>query len=172
MGKFNTISNTKSMGKFNTISNTKSMGKFNTKSMVDNPKSMGKLNAEFMVLLFNYKYAHERYVYEWFCLFNASTKSIMQSWFHVTFLAHLSQRLKWVLPIQICLLSVLAVVNISHYYLLLQNHCANFNEIGGFKFLKSHFLFKWKMIANFIQAFGKGDPSLFKWRTMLFSKGR
>ena len=54
-----------------------------------------------------------------------------------SFLAHLSQRLKWAFLIKICPLSVVVVVvvvvvgvavNFSHFHLLLQNHWANFNQ--------------------------------------------
>ena len=72
------------------------------------------------------------------------------------FLAHLSRRLKWAFLIKICPLSVVVVVvvNFSHFHLLLQNHWANFNQ-------------NWHKAS-----LGKGDSSLFKWRTPPFSKGR
>ena len=48
------------------------------------------------------------------------------------FSAHLSRRLKWAFLIKICPLSVVVVVvvfiNFSHFRLLLQNHCAIFNQ--------------------------------------------
>ena len=78
-----------------------------------------------------------------------------------SFLAHLSQRLKWVFLITICLLSVGAVVvvvivyvNFSHFHLLLQNHWANFNQI-------------WHKVV-----LDEGGLSLFKWKAEPFSKGR
>ena len=77
-------------------------------------------------------------------------------WFSVSFLAHLSRRLKWAFLIKICPLSVVVVVvvNFSHFHLLLQNHWANFNQT-------------WHKAP-----LGKGDSSLFKWRAPPFSKGR
>ena len=50
--------------------------------------------------------------------------------------------------------SVRLCVNFSHFHLLLQNHLANFNQT-------------WHKAS-----LGKGDSSLFKWRTPPFSKGR
>ena len=53
---------------------------------------------------------------------------------HLCFLAHLSQRLKWAFLITICPLSVVvvvvAVVNFSHFHILLKNHWANFSKHG------------------------------------------
>ena len=77
-----------------------------------------------------------------------------------SFLAHLSRRLKWAFLIKICPLSVVVVVvvvvvvNFSHFHLLLQNHWANFNKT-------------WHKAS-----LGKGDSSLFKWRTPPFPKVR
>ena len=48
--------------------------------------------------------------------------------FIITFLAHLSWRFKWAFLIKICPLSIVVVVNFSHFHLLLQNHLANFNQ--------------------------------------------
>ena len=77
---------------------------------------------------------------------------------HLTFLAHLSRRLKWAFLIKICPLSVVVVVvvvvNFSHFHLLLQNHWANFNQ------------------TCHKASLGEGDSSLFKWRAPPFSKGR
>ena len=72
----------------------------------------------------------------------------------ITFLAHLSRRLKWAFLIKICPLSVVVIVNFSHFHLLLQNHWANFNQT-------------WHKAS-----LGEGDSSLFKWRTPPFSKER
>ena len=70
-------------------------------------------------------------------------------------LAHLSRRLKQAFLIKICPLSVVVfvgvVVNFLHFYLLLQNHWANFNQT-------------WHKAS-----LGEGDSSLFKWRTISFS---
>lgn len=51
-------------------------------------------------------------------------------------LAHLSQRPKWVFLIKMCPLSVVVIVNISHFHLLLQSNLANLarNIIGRKKF--------------------------------------
>ena len=46
------------------------------------------------------------------------------------------------------------VINFSHFHHLLQNHWVNFNQT-------------WHKAS-----LGKGDSSLFKWRTSSFSKGR
>ena len=69
------------------------------------------------------------------------------------FLAKLSQKLKWVFLIKISPLSVfviVAVVNISHFHLLLQNHWANFNKT-------------WHKAS-----LDKEDSSLFIWRAHRF----
>ena len=71
-----------------------------------------------------------------------------------TFLAQLSRRLKWAFLIKICLLSIVVVVNFSHFHLLLQNHWTNFNQT-------------WHKAS-----LGEGDSSLFKRRAPPFSKGR
>ena len=89
---------------------------------------------------------------------------------HVTFLAHLSWKLKWAFlitcrPSSVCLsvrlsvcpsvcLSVRPSVNFSYFHLLLQNHWANFNQT-------------WHKAS-----LGEGDSSLFKWSAPPFSKGR
>ena len=81
------------------------------------------------------------------------------------FLAHLSRRLKWAFLIKICWLSiivvdivvcvvVIVVINFSHFHLLLQNHWVYFN------------------ITLHNASMGEGDSSLFKWRTLPFSKGK
>ena len=80
----------------------------------------------------------------------------------ISFLAHLSWKLKWAYlitchPSSVCLsvcLSVCPSVNFSHFHLLLQNHWANFNQT-------------WHKVS-----LGEGDSSLFKWRATPFPKGR
>ena len=82
------------------------------------------------------------------CIINIFLKS---------FLAHLSQWLKWAFLIKICPLSVIVVVvvlNFSHFHLLLRNHWANFNQTWHKAYL------------------GKGDSILIEWRPWPFSKGR
>ena len=88
----------------------------------------------------------------------------------LTFLAHLSWKLKWAFlitcrPASVCpsvrlsvrlsvCLSVCLSVNFSHFHLLLHNHWANFNQT-------------WHKAS-----LGKGDSSLFKWRAPPFSNGK
>ena len=62
----------------------------------------------------------------------------------VYFLAHLSRRLIMICPLTIVVVGVGVVVNFSHFYLLLQNHWANFNQT-------------WHKAS-----LGEGDSSLFK----------
>jgi hypothetical protein len=75
-----------------------------------------------------------------------------------TFLAHLSWKLKWAFLIVFCPSSFCPSVRPSVckllHFRLLQNHWANFNQTWH----------KWSL--------GRGDSKLFKWRGLLFSKGR
>ena len=57
--------------------------------------------------------------------------SLLGHYAGISFLAHLSRRLKWAFLITICPLSfvvVVVVVNYSHFLLLLQNHWTNFTK--------------------------------------------
>ena len=67
----------------------------------------------------------------------------------VSFSDHLSSVLCPSVRLSVCL-----SVNFSHFHLLLQNHCANFNQT-------------WHKAS-----LGEGDSSLFKWMAPPFSKGR
>ena len=73
----------------------------------------------------------------------------------MSFLAHLSWRLKWAYLIKFCPLSmfviVVVVVNFSPFHLHLQKQWANFNQT-------------WHKAS-----FGEGELSLFKWRAPPFS---
>ena len=69
-------------------------------------------------------------------------------------LAHLSWRLKWAFLITMCSSSVIVVVNFSHFRILHQNHWPSFNQT-------------WHNAS-----LGRGNSSLFKWRTPPISKGR
>lgn len=66
-------------------------------------------------------------------------------------LAHLNQKPKWVFLIKMCPLSIVVIVNISHFHLLLQSNWANLaqNIIGRkrFKFV----------LMNVMNALSRGD---------------
>ena len=73
----------------------------------------------------------------------------------LSFLAHLSRRSKFVrCPVVVVVVVVAVVVNFLRFHLLLQNHWANFSQSWHKSYL------------------GKGNLKLFKWRALLFSKGR
>ena len=75
-------------------------------------------------------------------------------YFDLSFLAHLSWKLKWAFLIAFRPSSVCPSVNFSYFRLLLQNHWANFNQ------------------TCHKASLGEGNSSLFKWRAPPFSKGR
>ena len=75
----------------------------------------------------------------------------------VSFLAHLSQRLRWAFLIKICPLSVIVVdivvvvVNFSHFHLLLQNHA-----LGQFQPNLAQSIHGWKGFKLFKCSFPRG----------------
>jgi hypothetical protein len=80
-------------------------------------------------------------------------KKFTCSW-TLSFLAHLSWKLKWAILIARCPSVRPSVCKLLHFRLLLQNHWANFNQT-------------WHK-----SSLGGGDYKLLKWRGLPFSKGR
>ena len=116
--------------------------------MIENMASRTKINGHKSTTL-SFKVYRIHYLH---AVTGLHLKSLCPIFILDSFFAHLSQNLSVVHCCHVIVFHV--VVNFSHFHLLLQNHWANFNQT-------------WHKVS-----LGKGDSSMFKWRTPPFSKGR